>query len=200
MRSRWSLASAVFFAGAVCGCDGDTTTGSDGRGGSGGASATTTSSNGGSGGAGGGGLAAGQCRDDADCPGASEYCVPPGTAAGCGICFTPETPCTSDDECTSAGAHYVCEVPPCSCDGTTKECRPGCQSEADCPAPQICGTDHRCAGLPCDPTSPCPANFVCSNLTSTCERRACTSDVECQGFCVLAQCYDELGTCELPAA
>lgn len=156
----------------------------------------------------GGGVGA-MCWSDSDCatpafqPPPPSYCLAPDQSSttnyGCPVCFTPPTTCATDGECASQGPTSICAVPGCSCSGT-KTCLPGCATDADCATGQSCGTDHRCAASPCGPGAPaCPTDFTCG-AGQTCARRACTTDGECSGACVIGRCFDRAGTCTLPAA
>jgi len=172
----------------VAACDGG------GGGGNGGGGAAGGSSTGGGGGSGGGGaLEPGQCRTDADCAGNGEYCAVEGPeycgGAGCLL-----EPCSADADCQAMGLS-VCEEVAC-CGGT--HCIPGCDADNPCPVGQTCTADNHCVAQPCAEEA-CPANFDCgSGADPSCARRACGSDTDCDGYCVLGGCYPEPGFCDLP--
>lgn len=196
---RWPLLLVLLplVPSMIAACDGSSGGGSGG-GGSGGATAGsggTTSSTGGTGGAagGGGGLAPGECREDEDCKGNGEYCAVEGPSY-CGGAGCLLTACSSDGDCQSMGL-YVCEPVDC-CGGTY--CIPGCDGDDPCPVGQTCTADSHCVAQSCT-SEACPPNFDCgAGADPTCARRPCSSDAECDGYCVLGSCYDKLGFCDLP--
>lgn len=140
---------------------------------------------------------ASSCRSRDDCRSSFEFCLPPGEFAGCGICFIGDG-CTSDSACQAYGPEYICDSAPCSCPGHPI-CVAGCTSDASCRTGQSCGGDHRCSPSACQADPDCPTNFVCAGANGQhCARRACSSDIECEGYCVNGNCYDALGTCTQP--
>ena len=194
--------------------------GDGGSGGSGGSSSSSSSSSSGS------GLADGECRTDDDCDTENwESCFYPG-APNCGACWGGDHPCSSDEECEpQLGPGYVCgplEPGPCICgDG---DCIPACTGDGDCATlAEECGTDGHCTlrtcsvdgdcGNPavrcapggncvvfeCDTDGECDGNFECTD-TYQCHRKTCTSDAECEGYCVKSSCFDTPGTCQEMAA
>jgi hypothetical protein len=179
-------------SGAGTAGSGGGTAGSGGAmGGSGGTGAT--GGNGGSGGSG-GGLAPGECRENEDCAGNGEYCAVEGPSY-CGGAGCLLTACVSDGDCQAMGL-FVCEAIGDCCNGTY--CIQGCDGDDPCPVGQACTADSHCVPQPCIDEG-CPANFDCGGgADPTCARRACSSDAECQGYCVLGACYDKLGFCDLP--
>lgn len=135
------------------------------------------------------------CEAQSECSAPSE-CVQPGTPYGCGVCDSDPGDCTADSEC-AAGS--ICEPVHCSCNGAFR-CVPGCAQAGDCLAGMACsGGDHpRCVPASCDLQSPCPEDFDCE-VGGVCARRACTSDLECDHFCVMGHCYAGYGECRMPA-
>ncbi len=198
----WQVCNAAGTAWSACGCAMDYGPGggfgssSSSVGGTGGGVATSTVSGGG---AAGGGSAAGQCRTMSDCTGtmSSEECVPPGGFPGCGICFNPMPACTADADCASQGPDSICALPLCSCMGLMA-CVAGCTSSAACAVGETCASSHHCEPTACASDGDCPTNFGCTS--SQCQRKTCTSDAACAGYCVEGSCYDALGTCTLPPA
>lgn len=137
------------------------------------------------------------CLGDSDCTMTGATCAPPGTDYPCGICDPDPGNCTSDQDC---GTGDICEPVPCTCSGAS-HCVPGCTQPADCGVGTTCsGGDHpRCAPSACGgPSAPCPPDFDCDG--GACARRPCTSDLECDHFCVQDQCYDSFGVCQMPGA
>jgi hypothetical protein len=152
----------------------------------------------GSGGGGGGGsdgtLQPGQCRGDADCAAAEEYCAVAGPeycgGAGCLL-----TTCTTDADCQAEGLS-VCELVAC-CGGTA--CVPGCDAQTPCPEGQSCTADNHCVAQSCA-SEACPGNFNCgTGSEQICIRRTCSSDADCDGYCVLGNCHATPGACDLPS-
>ncbi len=140
------------------------------------------------------------CRSDTECP-SSEYCAAtfPGGITYCATSGTPK--CSVDADCADAGpggAGYICENYLCP-SGTGRGCFAPC-SDATCgPTAKtglVCGASGRCEAKTCQGGGDCPTNFDCT--AGRCQRRACTSDATCQGFCVDKLCTDALGTCEQP--
>ena len=137
------------------------------------------------------------CGAAADCT-SPLTCVEPGGSAGCGACDSTVGDCLRDREC-DVQAGDVCDPIPCSC-SDQMHCVPGCMGDLDCGTAEVCDTDlHRCRGVACTTAADCPADFSCGAL-GTCERRTCTADADCDGFCVNGLCYDAQGVCTPPAA
>lgn len=144
------------------------------------------------------------CRSDGDCPMASGfpgplYCSPPGASQGCGACpglIPTMDGCSSDADCRKDGGTRICAHP---CGGICPmgSCVAGCTDET-CPAGAACGTEGRCQASACTVAGDCPPDFDC--LNSGCVRRACKSDAQCDGYCVVGACYSVLGACVRPAA
>jgi hypothetical protein len=150
------------------------------------------------------------CRHTGECPNqAFERCVEPGGFAGCGICEDYEDECASDTDCGGSGAICTEEpVPPCPCDGTPALiCAPACAGDHVCRDGEHCAADGHCRPLACERNTDCPPHFICGGDDGTdrrtCNRRRCSgADADCGdgGFCVLFECYDERGSCQvLPA-
>jgi hypothetical protein len=110
-----------------------------------------------------------------------------------------EIRCNVDNDCAEAGPEsLICENYICP-SGMGRSCFAGC-TDAQCgPTDQtglVCAANHRCQAKSCQQPTDCPTNFDCN--TGFCQRRACTSDAVCQGYCVNKKCASALGTCELP--
>lgn len=143
-------------------------------------------------------LSGGCCRDDVDCTATQEFCAPPGTAPGCGVCFMDPGDCTTDAECEARGAGMICEPITCAC-FDQRSCVPGCTDDSTCAEGETCDVAAgRCVATPCTTAAQCPTDFSCA--TDACARTTCTTDAECDGFCVLGRCYPSSGECQLPAA
>ena len=148
-------------------------------------------------------LPVGACRDDDDCePGT--MCTYPGPVTGCGICYTPEEPepdappmpslCGTDADCDGT----ICEQDPCLCEGGGW-CVSGC-SVTGCEDWQSCGAGDRCAAKACTSGDDCPVNYSCltGDEGDTCQGTPCSTDGDCDGTCVLGQCWPEPGVCRGP--
>jgi hypothetical protein len=141
------------------------------------------------------------CWDDNDChPGAPNFllCQAPGESFGCPVCDTPLNACTADPQCADAGATAICEPASCACHGE-RTCVAGCSSDAQCPAGEVCGANHRCAAKPCSTDVACPTDFSCMPGAG-CQRKRCLRDADCSFACVKGACYDRPGTCVTPPA
>ena len=138
-----------------------------------------------------------QCSAEQACKNGA-LCAYPGKFIGCGTCRNPDpnSVCTSDSQCKSAGAHYVCINKPnfCHCSGQ-KICTPGCQANSDCGASEICQSGN-CVAKPCQANADCQTDFVCSN--QKCARKTCQSTSDCNGYCVTGACYSQPGNCQFP--
>jgi len=137
------------------------------------------------------------CGSQGDCDASGppiSSCTPPGTPLGCGICLSDPGDCSVDTDCSTGN---VCDPMQCSCVGAMA-CTPGCGMGAPCPIGSSCSQDAhpRCLATSCSPQTPCPANFDCSG--AKCVRRDCVDDADCEAFCVLGQCFEGLGECQLP--
>ncbi|MGK3959626.1 hypothetical protein WMF38_42100 [Sorangium sp. So ce118] len=162
----------------------------------------------------GGGAALGQfeCRVGEDCSNntcnrvSDAVCYEVGGRAGCG----------SDEDCAGvdgasggggagaggggAGAPVICELPHFTCPPplqTRHTCVRGCETDADCPSTLACAPDHRCRAKSCAADAACPKNHVCDTTGGACTRTACSSDAECEGYCVLGRCEEQPGICFL---
>jgi hypothetical protein len=140
--------------------------------------------------------APGMCRSVQDCSGA-ENCLLPGQSAGCGACDPSPATCASDTDCAPGD---LCQPIACSCDGNGTECVPGCTTDSQCGADQMCGSNGRCEARMCNTDSDCPAQFRCAGDPGGCLRLTCSADVDCTpgGFCVNLTCQDALGSCAAP--
>lgn len=139
------------------------------------------------------------CGVDGDCVGPqTEFCVPPGTPRGCGVCSTDVGDCLSDAECKPQGATRICVEVTCTCE-RAMHCVGGCTSDASCTEGQTCNTSTgRCAATACTRDANCPAEFRCG--ATGCVRKTCTSDGDCGGYCVGGSCYPKAGECQGPVA
>lgn len=201
LRTLFLLFTFVPLTTAACDGNGGGTTGGSGgttSGGSGGTTGGSGGSTGGSGGAttggSGGGIQASQCREDADCTGNGEYCAAPGSPS-CGGAGCPGEACTVDADCQAVDPASICETDPCC---GMLLCTAGCSAENPCAEGMTCNADSHCVPQSCV-NSGCPLNFDCgAGADPSCARRSCSSDAECDGYCVLGACYGELGYCDLP--
>lgn len=134
------------------------------------------------------------CQESAECQAMVGDCAPPGTPWACGMCNPDPGDCATDTDC---GSGDLCEPIPCSCNGASL-CVPGCTPQTVCAPGTTCsGGDHpRCLPSACSAGAPCPPDFDCEN--GACARRGCTSDLECDHFCVAGSCYDGYGECRGP--
>jgi hypothetical protein len=150
---------------------------------------------GGGGGGSGGDLPTGQCRQTADCSQPGDTCVSPDFDVGCGACQEPlpEELCVDDQECKGEGEPFICAPVQCPCSGQANTCTPGCTSDDDCPAHLECDATNRCSAKSCGGETDCPANYGCSG--GSCARRSCSSDADCEGYCVDGTCYADPGWC-----
>ncbi len=142
------------------------------------------------------GLPEGQCRTQADCQDAGS-CAPPGSVAcgGATGCNLNGEPCEADATCGGTpDAPQFCAQDPCCGMGV---CQPGCLDDLECGLARSCAADGRCVAAACDEQAPCPDNFAC--MAGSCARKPCDGDAACAGVCVLQQCQESFGTCELPA-
>lgn len=126
------------------------------------------------------------CEDDTTC-------AAPGAPPPCGPCIADPGDCTQDSTCAAGD---ICEPIHCQCSGESA-CVPGCTA-GSCPDGESCDmAQHpRCVASTCSGASPCPADFDCED--GSCQRRVCTTDVTCDGFCVLGLCYSGRGECRPP--
>lgn len=134
------------------------------------------------------------CRGDEQCQGQGA-CTPPGAAEGCGACDSTPGDCVDDAGCTGTS---ICEPIRCSCTAEL-QCVPGCLSDDDCLEPgTACDlATSRCVARACGSAQDCPTSFDCDG--GRCARRACVDDLDCDGFCVLGQCFfGALGECRPP--
>ena len=137
------------------------------------------------------------CRDNQQCDGSGGVCTQPDTPQqGCGACNTTPGDCTSDATCMATSPVGICEPIPCSCDGQMA-CTQGCLGDENCAEGQRCNrATARCGATPCTVDEECPAAFHCGG---TCVRDLCNTDDDCDGFCVLGECFARsLGQCFLP--
>jgi hypothetical protein len=153
------------------------------------------------------GNAASGCHSSSDCAG-GQVCEWPGVFLGCpgsnacellaldGTVIDPKSipGCQGDTECADAGEGFICVSPaPCSC-YVNPYCIQGCTGSSQCEEGQVCAA-HRCVASPCQTATDCPSNFVCAG---SCSRKTCTTDADCNGFCLGGACYDQIGHCMFP--
>ncbi len=139
------------------------------------------------------------CRSGADCAG--ELCVNPDEFRCGGACNPQPGNCAVDADCNAdragAGGPAICEPIRCACSGAPRACVPGCITSDDCDQGQTCTVaTGRCQPTACSAAAPCPLDFDCT--AGACQRRSCTSDVACDGYCVEGLCRGGLGECQLP--
>lgn len=124
----------------------------------------------------------GECLSDGDCEG-QQLCFLPGVR-GCGVESdfdfpTPES-CRDDAECAAEGDGLVCDINrgPFDCRGSkpARSCVEQCVSDDDCPEVTFCDDSGHCQPRP-----------------------PCTSEEECDGFCVQEICLEVPGSCRSPA-
>ena len=140
-------------------------------------------------------LGANQCRGNADCDYLHPSCVPPDAGPPCSFCLEPTVPCTTDSECQGDGGELICDVVLCPCSPGAKGCIPGCADASGCHSGKACAA-HHCVPMSCQGDADCPTDFGCNNRI--CERKTCTTDAICSGYCVNGSCYSTLGTCQGP--
>ncbi|MGH7282972.1 MAG: hypothetical protein ACRELY_15720, partial [Polyangiaceae bacterium] len=66
-----------------------------------------------------------------------------------------------------------------------------------CPASEECDPNGDCVARHCTHENEllaCPHNFACRD--DACERKACTTDAQCEGACVKGSCFPRPGACE----
>lgn len=138
----------------------------------------------------------GDCWSQSDC-GGGQQCASPGQkrVVCSGTCHMGQE-CEHDSSCRSDGAvPLICQDDPCSCPSVgLPTCIPGCSSDADCAAGNVCNNIHRCDNPVCGPGGACPVDFTCNS--GFCARNACVSDSECSNACVKGLCYDRPGQCQ----
>jgi hypothetical protein len=155
------------------------------------------------------------CSKDSDCSNAGHpgpySCSPGGQVNGCGICASPEYPCSDDSDCTTINdaappKPMVCGPGgPCTCpkDGKTGSCIPACQGPSDCGVDEACAAGH-CVAKPCTTDTDCSTNGIADyacGASGTCAPKPCASDADCGGhFCVDKFCYTKAGICVPPVA
>lgn len=139
------------------------------------------------------------CRASGDCDDNGASCQQPGEETCGGQCNPEPDSCDEDRECQVAGGGplWICEPLPCACEAGAKVCTEGCDADGDCDEGETCNRGNsRCEPIACGPSTECPPDFDC--VGGGCQRRACTSDAACDGFCVDGHCFGELGVCQLP--
>jgi hypothetical protein len=136
------------------------------------------------------------------------------SARSCAECTRSCGQLHDEKSCAGASATLGCTVFKCqgcrglqfnSCLGPTQGI-PSCPPPPPCPPP-LCHKQSDCIGdeycvppreanpdmpIHCTRNDQCPVNFACS---MTCQRKSCTSDSDCAGFCVNGACYSDIGTC-----
>ena len=102
---------------------------------------------------------------------------------------SPQTGCTSNQDCASTPATPFCELPPGVC--------VGCLTSPDtCPMGEVCSpTSHTCVGSPgCTQDSQCPASKpICDTADGTCV--VCLNSSQCPAgdICQNFQCFPSCG-------
>jgi hypothetical protein len=139
-------------------------------------------------------LTAFNCANDRPCvntfAGENMRCYAPGDTY-CGGPAPPPDECATDVDCqTESREHYVCE-PSGHCG--MRECVAGCLTPDDCSIAEVCGADHRCAPKPCS-SEVCGNDHRCSSA-GACQRKGCTTSLDCGGYCVNGSCYEAPGSC-----
>jgi hypothetical protein len=111
-------------------------------------------------------------------------------------------PCRHPEECTNGGdVNDVWNVMTCFAPwqprpiGTDRE--PGCQNQG-CPDGRRCRPDGICEAIACASAADCAPDFECGS--GTCQRISCTSDDDCDAFCVNGGCSQTLGLCDYQTA
>ncbi len=151
------------------------------------------------------------CSSNEDCTASdpAATCYPPGVLPSCGS--GPEAQCNAELACSDPAD--ACHLGRGQCGGDVCGARcdfvdlspgmPGyCSSSEICDI-QVTGT---CQPIACDSGYDCPAFMTCNTGSKAadahgCVRQSCFSSSSCEGGeCVLGRCYEQLGTCYLPAA
>ena len=136
------------------------------------------------------------CSAAEPCQASTGSCTQPGVTLGCGACNTMPGDCTGDAQCSTHGPHQICEPIQCSCNGAMA-CAMGCVDDTPCTEGQTCDlAAARCKPRACSAAAPCPGNFDCTS--GSCARRTCTSDLDCDGYCVDGACFTQRGSCQQP--
>jgi len=137
-------------------------------------------------------LSPNQCAAERACAqnpgGGCTVCLSPGEVA-CGGPAPQPADCTSDAECMAAADNLICEALPCE----NAHCVQGCLTDEDCATSEVCRSDRRCAASACQTDGDCSPNHAC--VVGGCQRRACTSSAECDGYCVENLCHETPGRC-----
>jgi hypothetical protein len=139
-------------------------------------------------------LGANQCRGRADCDYRQPSCISP-AAVICALCLNELLPCGTDNDCQVDGGGLVCDVVACACSPGARGCIRGCEDASGCRPGEACVAGH-CRPISCQGDADCPTDFGCNNRI--CERKTCTTDAICSGYCVNGSCYSTLGTCQGP--
>ena len=135
------------------------------------------------------------CTAERDCGGeglsSDMQCFAPDF--NCGGPPPPPNECEVDSDCAD-GEGRICS-PTGYCGQSL--CVPGCTSDADCTAAEVCSPTLHCEPRPCTDRSECGPNFECS-AEGVCVRSDCVKTTACEGYCVNGRCYDEPGFCMAP--
>ena len=143
-------------------------------------------------------MASACCRTQQDCVDASQstttFCTAPTTPLPMGFC--PASACSVDADCRATSSTAICQPLACELDGGGT-CVAGCTADANCADGEACDlATNRCHAAACVHATDCPTNFTCS--AGACARSSCTTDSDCDGYCVLGQCYLAAGECRGP--
>jgi len=145
-----------------------------------------------------------ECRESLDCDEGFD-CSGPNDGPVCGI--APREGCFNDGTCSN-GQRCNAIADTCSRDGVGSECGAACTSDAQC------GPDFRCdlgacIAVLCTAGYTCPSYQRCdpSRITAAtpfydrhhgCFDIPCTTDGNCDQFCVNGICQTAAGTCQTP--
>ena len=108
--------------------------------------------------------------------------------------------CSEDTECSTGLVCVTTQPSDCICEHTNI-CKPVCTAQS-CAAGESCRADGHCAPTVCVTGADCVPHFECTpaaDNTHECTRKYCEDDTGCPGgACVLGQCFETAGQCQLP--
>ncbi|MEW5848721.1 MAG: hypothetical protein AB2A00_07895 [Myxococcota bacterium] len=163
-------------------------------------------------------VAAVTCKRSPSCPATPSPCVAPfsycnATAGYCqaptctngGITCGANETCRADGTCGPSGATTCTSHNDCPatqfCHASSLTCRPGCRSNANCTAPQICNSEGSCVndntgggggdGTPCEDDSVCRSGYSCSGIgvcRENCQSGQCPPCPQTGYGCVFVWC------------